>query len=357
MLQFGLPSKLKIVTACLVVGMCTPAFAQSAPVVKPARTFSAAPQKALRTVSLDRVPVVAAIDRAANRPWLLAAGDDHCICLWDGTSGKPIGKLQGPTDWVKTVAVHPKTNRIACGDDAGNVWVWNGVDGGVLWHRRVVQGGIRKVVFDPTGRAAAVAAFDSPVMLLETDSGAEMASYEFPTSDVRDVRFAPGGERLAACGSQGMVRMWTLADGMAIDLPGMESRVHAIVWSPDGRYLAAVGEAPAIVVWDVTSRQIVHRIARGNVSPALTAVYCGSEELAVGRADNRIVVWHVPTGKPIATLEGHTGSVTCLMWMEDTQTLVSSGFDTTVRLWNYREALRVRAAAVPQDAYDTNYDR
>ncbi|RMF86999.1 MAG: hypothetical protein D6741_21150, partial [Planctomycetota bacterium] len=205
MFQFGLPLKSRIVAACLVLGMCMPVAAQDVPVVHPARTLRAVAQKDVQASSLDRVPVATAIDRAARRPWLLSAGDDHCVCLWDGTSGEAVGKLRGPTDWVKSVAVHPGTDRVACGDDAGNVWVWQGVEGAALWHRRVAPNGIRKVVFEPSGRLTAVAAFDSPVMLIESDSGAEVAAYEFPTADIRDVRFAPNGTRLAACGSQGVV--------------------------------------------------------------------------------------------------------------------------------------------------------
>jgi WD40 repeat protein len=53
-----------------------------------------------------------------------------------------------------------------------------------------------------------------------------------------------------------------------------------------------------------------------------------------GASDNRIHIWDVKNGKEEARLLGHTGSVSGLDYQAATGTLISSSFDTSVRIWN-----------------------
>jgi len=48
---------------------------------------------------------------------------------------------------------------------------------------------------------------------------------------------------------------------------------------------------------------------------------------------NAIVVWDVATAKTVATLTGHTLSIRDLSFDPQSGTLVSTGFDKTVKCW------------------------
>ncbi|MGQ9863279.1 MAG: caspase family protein [Bacteroidia bacterium] len=70
-----------------------------------------------------------------------------------------------------------------------------------------------------------------------------------------------------------------------------------------------------------------HRIA------VYSAIFSPSSTyLATAGADKKILIWRVPLGEVVTTLQGHTASVNALAWVGDSL-LYSASSDGTVRLW------------------------
>src|SRR5262249_21766658 len=68
--------------------------------------------------------------------------------------------------------------------------------------------------------------------------------------------------------------------------------------------------------------------------------------------DQTVELWGLPGGRPLRTLEGHTGGICCLAVSPDGGLLVSGSHDGTVRLW-VSELIRLSRIPVgrmaPQD--------
>ena len=56
--------------------------------------------------------------------------------------------------------------------------------------------------------------------------------------------------------------------------------------------------------------------------------------LASCSLDNQIKIWDLANYQLLKALQGHSGSVTCLIYMKELYTLISSSFDNSIRLWN-----------------------
>ena len=59
------------------------------------------------------------------------------------------------------------------------------------------------------------------------------------------------------------------------------------------------------------------------------------KRLASGLNDKTVKIWDVAAARCMATLQGHTGTVSCLD--ADRNKIVSGSFDTQVRVWQIKQ--------------------
>ena len=64
--------------------------------------------------------------------------------------------------------------------------------------------------------------------------------------------------------------------------------------------------------------------------------------VASGSFDGTVKLWEVPSGRPLATLQGHASGVRGVVLAGDGQLVVSSSYDGTVKLWDVRTGACIR---------------
>jgi WD40 repeat protein len=127
---------------------------------------------------------------------------------------------------------------------------------------------------------------------------------------VNKVAYSPDGRLLASGDEAGEVRVWNMPHGtLRYVLPVRGRNVHALAFSPDGKFL-------------------------------LTA--------AAGEGGGDINVWKAATGKPDGVLKGHTSGLYEVSFGPDGKTLVSAGWDATVRVWDFVARRQLRAIPSPK---------
>ena len=79
----------------------------------------------------------------------------------------------------------------------------------------------------------------------------------------------------------------------------------------------------------------------GTVNKVIQLTY---PQIASCSEDSTIMIWNAETYKKIATLEGHKGSVYAILYIDTNDTLISTGKDSILRLWNIssRQCLKKR---------------
>ena len=334
--QFKVASMLKLsfslfLGAFIVAGsvLCSPATAQTIPEYSASSVIQLAP-----IGSSEKTPVISSLALDPTGRLLSAVGDDHIVRLFDVQTGRLLHRFDSHVDWVHSSVFRPD----------GRILATSGADGCIrLWtmeseYRPQIVGKqlpvIFSLAFSPNGRMLAAAGFDDKVWLFDSERGRLARELDAPGRDIRALSFSPDGTRLAAAGRSGLLRVWEAASGRQIsDAKISARRIWALQYSPDGKRLAAAGEDRSVYLLDAATGE-TSAVLSERPGIVLTLCFCGPDKLATAGSSNVIRLWDLSTHNELYRLVGHTGSITTLGFETGSKTLISGGYDTTVRLWN-----------------------
>jgi RNA polymerase sigma factor (sigma-70 family) len=216
---------------------------------------------------------------------------------------------------VNSVVVSPDGSLVAAAADG--VRLYDARTGALL--RTIGDAGGGRVVFSPDGRTLAAAGFH-----LEDTFGKPLTT--LPIYDVQT------GKRVQSLAGH------------------TEWETDAIAFSPDGKLFASTGADKQILVWELATGTLRHRLADQPFrSPAL-AFSPDSATLASGGGDKTIRLWDVSTGRLRRSLKGHNDWVCTLAFSPDGQTIASGSCD-----WAYHRGRDTSRFSPPDPGCDSQW--
>ena len=292
--------------------------------------------------SEGRTPVVTGLSISKDGQTLVTVGDDHKARIWNVADGHLKHTLNDQRDWVRAVKFSPDGETFVTGGMDNQLYCYDAKTYERLMQFESARTAVRAIAFEPKSSARmAVVGYDALVFIYETATGRVMSQPRpFPTTctDQRSVQFSADSRYVAAAGRDGNVRLFDMGTGrIRTDLSRHTRRVWAIAFSEDGKYLATGGEDKKIYIWSMKDFSFVRELdfPSGKVT---SLTFCGSDTVAAGAASNLICVWNLRSAdsQPTYILSEHKGTVADLLWDEVNQTLISCGFDSTVRFWKWQ---------------------
>ncbi|HZF08754.1 MAG TPA: WD40 repeat domain-containing protein [Thermoanaerobaculia bacterium] len=151
--------------------------------------------------------------------------------------------------------------------------------------------------------------------------------------------WSPDGRRLAAGAKQGELRVFDLARGRVLSLPGHTGRIAALAFRPDGRRLASAAMDGTVRLWQLPAGREAIGPLRGSGYPTALTWSPDGRTLAVARSDlgisATIELWDAATGTSTGgPLAGHPDDVAGLLFTRGGRSLLSIGNDGTALLWD-----------------------
>jgi len=164
---------------------------------------------------------------------------------------------------------------------------------------------------------------------------------------LKAVDFHPRGELLVAAAADGAVTQWNLGPLEPTVLAAEASSAAGVaVTSPDGKLLAVngtIGERPAILVRDVATGKLLHRLLGHEAPIAAIAFSADGAKVASGSQDGTARVWDLKDARfpEVARFTGHTGPVTAVAFNSNAAQVLSGSADNSLKLWAVADASEV----------------
>ena len=239
------------------------------------------------------------------------------------------------------VEFSPDGARFATAESGGVVRVWDAKTGRgeAIPTPPGRTGEVFQVAFSPDGRTLAFGGADQPVTLWDLEAGRELGTLGESgahTDATLGLAFSPGdGRRLAETGTNGLARVWDVAERRLIrDLPGHSGDVYGVAFSPDGGRIATASGDPGVKVWDAADGRELLTLTGHAATVFDLAFRPDGARLATASQDRTVRIWE-PTIDPTArVLRGHVGAVNAVAFRPGGGLIATAGDDGTVRLWD-----------------------
>ncbi len=173
---------------------------------------------------------------------------------------------------------------------------------------------------------------------------------------IYSLAWRPDGKALALGGYQDVRLMDATGQVETAKLSGHADAVRALVWSKDGRILAAAGGAPGrkgeVKVW-LASGELQTTISGHSDCIYGLAISPDGKIIATSSYDKLIKLWDATSGKEIRTLKDHIDSIYAIDFTPDGKRLVSGAADRSIKVWNVESGERLFTMTEPTDGINS----
>jgi RNA polymerase sigma factor (sigma-70 family) len=339
--------------------------------------FDVASGTELRQLTKEDLHPTEAVAFSPDGKFIAAGGGHDCtLRLWD-TAGKEVSPVGGHQGQIGTAVFTADARRALTTSTDGTIRLWDTATGKEL---RRFPGLFAHLL--PDGKTLVTMSGGETPTVHIWDLGAEKERRHFslPPSDVA-MAVDPAGLTLAVPDKDHVIRLYDLATGAERgQLLGHRGRVHPLLFSSDGKWLASASFADHTVrLWDVAAKKQARSFEAGMVfsiafSPDGSLLAAGGDDsgvrlceaatgrvrlhlrddktfwaracsihfspdgrtLATGSMHGHLHLWEIATGQKRRSLDGDQDWVTAFAFSPNGRYLLTGGTDTTALVWDLR---------------------
>lgn len=240
--------------------------------------------------------------------YVITGGEGQIATLWEVATQTPKmeKRMSGP---IMAAAYAPNGQYVACGGQDSFVVLWNATtyaEEGAYAH----EGHVLSLAFSPDSQMLAVGDNNKKVTLLSLPGMEEIAEL-CHDGDVRSVSFSPDGTMLAGGGG-------TDPHHGLMTKKGQDHQMKTVIWK-----VSTVGD-DCKYLGSIVCSDVVHAVA---FSP-------DGKWLAVGSEDRTVALLAVDKEFEKVIELGAAAGVLCLAWSKDARFLASGGEDMKISIWD-----------------------
>ncbi|XP_016317616.1 echinoderm microtubule-associated protein-like 2 isoform X1 [Sinocyclocheilus anshuiensis] len=296
----------------------------------------------------------------------LFVGTTRNAVLRGSFSGSLTPIVQGHTDELWGLDVHPSTEQfVTCGQDK-QVYLWDTSSHLPLWSKAIEDPG-RSVGFHPSGTVLAVGTMTGRWLVLDTDTRDLVSMHTDGNEIISVVKYSPDGAYLAVASHDNFVYIYSVTENgrkysRVGKCTGHSSFVTHLDWSTDSQFIVTNSGDYEILFWEASSgKHITSADAVRNLEWATSTCVLGFSVFGIwpegadgtdinavcrshgnnllASADDfgKVHLFSNPCSQPRAPSHiygGHSSHVTNVAFLhEDSHLISTGGKDTSILQW------------------------
>ncbi len=286
----------------------------------------------LRSELMGHLREVDAVAVDATGRFVVSGSEDRTGRIWDTARGSTLVR-HAHMDRVTAIAWAPAGDLLASASRDATVSAFDPARGAERW-RVDVKKLVDCLAFSPDGTRLAIGADDGQIRLLDAATGAIVQTLSGHTSYVTAVRFGPDGSWLVSRASDESARLWDLETGrQRIVVHDLDFNVASLDVHPSGRSFLVGNDDGTLRTFSTRDGELLRTLHSQGAVTAL-AFSPNGDLFASGSTERTLTLWSVESGRALAELEGHDGTIFHVAFAPDGTRLASGGDDGTVRVWD-----------------------
>ena len=286
--------------------------------------------------------------------WIVTAGADAVVRLYDSQSCQLELELPTGQGEVNGVAFSSDLQRMATAGDDGSVRVWELPSQAKILEIDAHKNLAYQVAFTEDGRL--ISCGNEPtIRLWDAETGESKGQFQGHTDTVEAIELSPDGQFLASASMDHTVRLWDLRRNReARFLYSHPQPAKSVAFSDDGALLASGAKGGEVVVFDLTTCELVARLHHLDDVHGV-ALSRNGELVAVADAGGMAALWRIKSigpgkspdsAKPETAWAAHGGRVWSVAFSPGGDSLLTTGSDCKVKVHRNATSLGWRNIAL-----------
>lgn len=255
--------------------------------------------------------------------------------IFDVKTGQSIAYFPNPVG-LRGLAVLPDGEHFATGDFDGNFFIRNFSEGEVITQWKTPQGSVEMMSFSDDGEEVFYGSNADVMVRAKTKTGEALMVYAGHEDVVYDVAPSADQKQVASCASNGTILVHDVASGRLLHRISHPGQVASLHWIAGETKFASVASDGRLCVWDAETGKLLRAIDTGT---PIFSIDITSDGQAIATGGSQVIaLWNSETLEPLKTTSsdsflGQSSIVFGVHFVGHDQ-LLSSGWDGKAILWD-----------------------